>query len=100
MRCEDYKEFSVLCLKCATQDHPACAKKIADDMELVVITQSEYERLLVNDVHMEYLDAAGIDNATAYEYAIQLLNEDGYESFEEVVEKAIQKMVVHKVDLD
>lgn len=58
-------------------------------MELITIKKEEYFNLLTIQVQMQYLDAAGIDNASAYEYARTLLEEDGYESYEEVAAEMI-----------
>jgi hypothetical protein len=50
------------------------------DMEeqTVTIPQERFEKLIRDSKWLQYLEAAGIDNSEAYEYACELAREDGF----------------------
>lgn len=48
------------------------------DAPTITIPLKEYNQMKHELKWLEYLDAAGIDNSEAYDYACQLAREDGY----------------------
>ena len=51
--------------------------------ETVEITKDQYTFLQRQDRWLGYLEAAGVDNTSAYEYACDLAREDGFFEDEE-----------------
>lgn len=59
----------------STEDVTEQPKMKAEQEETVVITRREYESLVEDSEWLSWLNAAGIDNTSAYEHAIEMRNE-------------------------